>query len=152
ILFNYPAEKLTTSFGQGGTLTPIQQMKAASAIANSGKMMKPYVIKKIVDSDTGKIIEENGPEIVGEPISKEAADQVMDLLYDLVNSDKGTGKPYQLKDYSVAGKTGTAEIPNPNGPGYLNGHGKSVYSYLGMAPKDDPQIMILVSVNQPNIS
>lgn len=152
ILYNYPAEKLTSSFGQGSTLTPIQQMKAATAIANGGKMMKPYVIKKIVDSNNGQLLEETKPEIVGEPISKETADQVLDLLYEVVNSDKGTGKPYRLKDYSVAGKTGTAEIPNPNGPGYLSGHGNSVYSFLGMAPKDDPQIMMHVAVKKPNIS
>lgn len=152
ILYNYPAEKLTTSFGQGGTLTPIQQMKAATAIANEGKMMRPYVVKKIVDTNKNEVIEEKQPEIVGEPIKKETAEQVLNLLHDVVNDDRGTGKPYRLKDYSVAGKTGTAEIPNPNGSGYLTGHGNSVYSFLGMAPKDDPQIMMLVAVNQPNIS
>lgn len=152
VLYNYPAEKLTTSFGQGGTLTPIQQMKAATAIANDGKMMKPYVVKKIVDANNGELLEETEPEVVGEPISKETADQVLDLLYNVVNHEKGTGKPYRLKDYSVAGKTGTAEIPNPNGSGYIKGHGNSVYSFLGMAPKDDPQIMMHVAVNQPNIS
>src|SRR5699024_921522 len=152
VLYNYPAEKLTTSFGQGGTLTPIQQMKAATAIANDGKMMKPYVVKKIVNPDTGEVIEEKEAEMVGEPISTDTAHQVLDLLNDVVNDDKGTGKPYRLKDYSVAGKTGTAEIPNPNGTGYLTGHGNSVYSFLGMAPADDPQIMMHVAVKRPQIS
>lgn len=152
ILYNYPVEKLTSSFGQGGTLTPIQQMKAATAIANEGKMMKPFVIKKIVDSNSGKVIEEKVPEVIGEPISKETAKQMLDLLYGVVNDDKGTGKPYRLKGYSVAGKTGTAEIPNPHGRGYLTGHGNSVYSFLGMAPKDDPQIMMHVAVKKPKIS
>ena len=59
ILYNWPLEKLTTAFGQGSTMTPIQQMKAASAIANEGKMMKPYVIDKVVDPNTGKVITEN---------------------------------------------------------------------------------------------
>ena len=64
ILYNWPREKLTTAFGQGSTLTPIQQMKAATAIANDGKMMQPYVIEKIVDPSTGKVIEEKEPTVV----------------------------------------------------------------------------------------
>lgn len=152
ILYNHPIEKLTASFGQGSTMTPIQQMKAASAIANGGKMVKPYVIKKIVDSQTGKVIEETEPEVVGEPISKETAEQVIDLLDLVVNSEEGTGKPYQLEDYSVIGKTGTAEIPNPDAPGYLTGRENYIFSFLGMAPKDDPQLMMHVSVTQPELS
>ena len=152
ILYNHPIEKLTTSFGQGSTMTPIQQMKAASAIANGGKMVRPYVIKKIVDSETGKVIEETEPEVVGEPISEETAKKVLDLLDLVVNSEKGTGKPYQLEDYSVVGKTGTAEIPNPDAPGYLTGHENYIFSFLGMAPKDDPQLMMHVSVTQPELS
>lgn len=151
ILFNWPLEKITTSFGQGSTLTPIQQMKAATAITNGGKMLKPYVIKQIVDSDTDEIIEETSPTVVGEPISKETAEQVLDLLETVVTSKEGTGSGYQLDDYSVAGKTGTAEIPNPDGPGYLLGDNQSIYSFLGMAPKDDPQLIMYVSVNQPEL-
>src|SRR5690625_223152 len=77
ILYNWPLEKLTSSFGQGSTLTPIQQMKAATAIANDGKMLQPYVIKRIVDSSTGEIMEEKNANVVGEPISEETSDQVL---------------------------------------------------------------------------
>lgn len=151
LVYNYPIEKITTSFGQGTTVTPIQQMKAATAIANDGKMLKPYVMKKVVDSSTGKTIKEKSPEVVGEPISKETAKHVRELLGTVVSGEDGTGKNYKLDDYSVAGKTGTAQIPNPNGPGYLTGNGNYIYSFLGMAPKDDPKLMMYVSVKQPKL-
>lgn len=151
ILYNWPREKLTTAFGQGSTLTPIQQMKAATAIANDGKMLEPYVIKKIVNSDTGEVIKEHKPKVVGQPISKETSDQVLDLLESVVQSKNGTGKVYRLDDYSVAGKTGTAQIPNPNGPGYLTGPENYIFSFLGMAPKDDPRLIMYVSVKQPKL-
>ncbi|SET30265.1 penicillin-binding protein 2B [Oceanobacillus limi] len=151
ILYNWPAEKLTTSFGQGSTATPIQLMKAATAIANDGQMVQPYTIKQIVDSTTGKLLEENETKVVGNPISKETAQQVKELLVSVVQSEHGTGSRFNLRDYSVAGKTGTAEIPNPEGGGYLTGTGNNVYSFLGMAPADDPELMMYVSVKQPDL-
>jgi len=151
ILYNWPLEKITTAFGQGSTLTPIQQMKAATAIANDGEMLQPYVIKKVMNSDTGDVVEEKSPKVVGKPISKETSAQVMDLLESVVKSKDGTGKMYKLDDYSVAGKTGTSQIPNPDGPGYLAGHGNHIYSFLGIAPKDDPTLMMYVSVTQPDL-
>jgi len=150
ILYNWPLEKITTSFGQGTTVTPIQQMKAASAIANDGKMMQPYVVDKIVDPSTGDVVEEKSSNVVGEPISKETSKQVLELLKSVVNGENGTGKMFQLDDYVVGGKTGTAEIPNPNG-GYLTGRENYVFSFLGMAPINDPELMMYVSVQQPEL-
>lgn len=151
ILYNYPLEKITTAFGHGGTMTPIQQLKAATAIANDGKMMKPYVIKKIMNPQTKEVLEEHEPELVGEPISKEAADQVLELLGDVVNEKHGTGKNFQIEDYTVGGKTGTAQMPNPDGGGYLTGKENYVFSFLGMVPKDDPELIMHVSVTQPKL-
>lgn len=76
---------------------------------------------------------------------------MMDLLDDVVNEDDGTGKPYRLDNYSVVGKTGTAQIPNPEGSGYLPGDENNIYSFLGMAPKENPQILMHVSVTQPKL-
>lgn len=152
ILYNWPLEKLTASFGQGSTVTPLQQVKAATAITNNGQMLQPYVIKKVVNPDTGEVLEEKSPQLVGKPISESTADQVKKLLESVVNSDQGTGKPYKLDAYSVMGKTGTAEIPNPTGSTpYLRGHGNNIYSFLGMAPVDDPELIMYVSVNQPRL-
>ncbi|MEN1966975.1 penicillin-binding protein [Lentibacillus sp. N15] len=151
ILYDWPIEKVTSAFGQGTTLTPIQQMKAASAIANDGKMVKPYVISKITDSKTGEIMKETKPEVVGKPISKGTADHVRDLLETVVTEKHGTGKIFHLENYSVAGKTGTAQLPDYENGGYLLGEENYVFSFLGMAPKDDPQLMMYVSVKQPKL-
>ncbi|GEN30338.1 penicillin-binding protein 2B [Cerasibacillus quisquiliarum] len=151
ILYNWPLEKVTTGFGQGSTLTPMQQMKAATAIANEGKMMKPYIIDKVVDPNTNKVKAKTKPEVVGEPISKETAQQVLQLLESVVYGKHGTGKAYQMENYKVAGKTGTAQIPNPNGGGYLTGYGNHIYSFLGMVPADDPELIMYISMKQPNL-
>ncbi len=151
ILYDWPLEKITTSFGQGSTVTPIQQLKAATAIANGGKMMQPYVLQKIVDPNTGKTVKEKSPKVAGQPISEETAAEIRDLLGLVVDSKHGTGKMYKLEDYSVAGKTGTAQIPNPDGAGYLTGFGNYTFSFLGMAPKDDPRLIMYVSVTKPEL-
>ncbi|MEH7375754.1 penicillin-binding protein [Neobacillus drentensis] len=150
IQFTYPIEKITTAYGQGTAITPIQQIQAATAIANDGKMIKPHVVKKIVNHDTGETIKSTTPEIVSTPISKETAKQVRDILETVVTSPKGTGGRYKIDGYSVAGKTGTANIPGPNG-GYLQGADNYMFSFLGMAPKDDPKLIVYVAVQQPDL-
>ena len=151
ILYDWPSEKLRAAFGQGSTVTPIQQLKAATAIANGGEMMQPYIIQKVVDADAGDVLEENKPNVVGTPISETTSEQMIELLDAVVNEEDGTGKAYQLDNYSVIGKTGTAQIPNPDGPGYLSGAENNIFSFLGMAPKDDPKILMHVSVTQPEL-
>ncbi|PLR97383.1 penicillin-binding protein [Bacillus sp. T33-2] len=150
ILYDWPVEKITTSFGQGTTLTPIQLVQAATAIANDGKMMRPRIIDQIVDSDTGDIIKKSEPEVAGEPISAETAKEVRDILETVVTAEHGTGHNYQIDGYQVAGKTGTAQIPGPDGK-YMTGHKNFLFSFLGMAPKDDPKLVIYVAVQQPEI-
>jgi len=150
ILYNWPLEQITTSFGQGSTATPIQQMKAATAIANDGQMMKPYVIDRTVDSSTEEVINQKSPEVVGTPISESTSSQVRELLSSVVHGEHGTAQKYQLEDYSAGGKSGTAQIPAADG-GYLAGNGNYVYSFLGMAPIDDPELITFVSVQQPEL-
>lgn len=151
ILYRYPIEKVTTGFGQGTSVTPIQQIQAATAIANGGKMMQPYVVDRIVDPDTGKTVAKHKPKVVDTPISKETAEKVLNILETVVTSKKGTGRPYQIEGYRVAGKTGTAQIPDPKG-GYLTGHQNYIFSFLGMAPRENPRLIMYVAVQQPNIS
>ncbi|MBU8877718.1 penicillin-binding protein [Bacillus sp. FJAT-29790] len=150
IVYNWPLEKITTGFGQGSAITPIQQIQAATAIANDGKMMKPHVIKKIVDPNENGSVKITKPEVVSSPISANTAKQVRDILETVVSSPKGTGQHYKIEGYEVAGKTGTAQIPNPRG-GYLVGRNNYVFSFLGMAPKDDPKLIIYVAVQQPKM-
>src|SRR5699024_9807718 len=91
ISYNYPSDKLRTAFGQSSTMTPIQQMKAASAISNKGKMLRTYVIDKIVDTDTDEVIEQSEHKVVGEPISDDTADKVVHLMASLVHDIDGPG-------------------------------------------------------------
>ncbi len=148
INYKYEIDRVATAFGQASSVTPIQQIQAATAIANGGKMMKPYVVDKIVDTDNEKTLVDHKPQVAGEPISAETAKRVLGLLGRVVT--EGTGRNYNLEGYQVAGKTGTAEIPSPQG-GYLTGKGNYTYSFLGMAPLDDPQLVIYVAVQQPKL-
>ncbi|WP_446715506.1 penicillin-binding transpeptidase domain-containing protein [Bacillus sp. OTU530] len=150
ILFDKQIQKVTTAFGQGSTVTPIQQIQAATAIANNGKMMKPYVIDRIVDSETGKVAEQHRPQEVGEPITEDTAKKVRQLLETVVTAPTGTGGAYKIDGYSVAGKTGTAQIPGPDGR-YMSGRENYIFSFLGMAPADDPQLLVYVAVKQPHL-
>ncbi|MBU8915377.1 penicillin-binding protein [Bacillus sp. FJAT-29953] len=150
IQYTYPIEKITTAYGQGTAITPIQQIQAATAVANGGKMVKPHVVKKIVNHDTGETIKEETAEVVSSPISAETASKVLDYLETVVTSPKGTGGRYKIDGYSVAGKTGTANIPGPDGK-YLSGVNNYMFSFLGMAPKDDPKLIVYVAVQQPDL-
>lgn len=149
IVYRYPIDKITTAYGQGSAITPIQQIQAATAVANGGKMMKPYVIDKIVDSSTGKVIKAVEPEVTGTPISAETAKEVREILETVITSPNGTGSRYKIEGYDVAGKTGTASISG--GKGHLTGQSDYIFSFLGMAPKDDPELVIYVAVQQPDI-
>src|SRR5699024_12875030 len=90
ILYNWPQEKITTGFGQGSTITLIQQMKAATAITNGGKMLQPYIIDKIIDPETNQVVQKGAKEVVGEPISAATADTSIELLDSVVNGKQGT--------------------------------------------------------------
>ncbi|MGM9921024.1 MAG: penicillin-binding protein [Bhargavaea sp.] len=145
-----PVERLTTSYGQGSTVTPIQMVQAATAVANGGKMMQPYMIREIKDPNTGKVLREGQPETKAQPISGETAETVLEMMESTITSEKGTGKIFKLNDYSVAGKTATAQIPDGKG-GYLRGTNNLLYGFLGMAPADDPQLIVYVNVHRPKI-
>lgn len=150
ILYNWPIEKVTSVYGQGTTVTAIQMVQAMSAIANDGKMMKPYVVDKIVDPNT-KTVTETKPEIAGNPISADTAKQVREILESTITSEHGTAKTYHIEGYRVGGKTGTAQIPNPNGKGYLKERNQYIFSFLGLAPVDNPQLVMYVAIEEPQI-
>ncbi|WP_426980213.1 penicillin-binding protein [Bacillus pseudomycoides] len=150
IVFDQQIQQVTTAFGQGSTVTPMQLVQAATAIANDGKMMKPYTIDRIVDPLTNKVELEHKPEEVGQPVTKETAEQVRQLLERVVTSPKGTGNAYKIDGYSVGGKTGTAQIPDGKG-GYMTGRENYIFSFLGMAPMDDPQLIVYFAIKQPKL-
>lgn len=153
ILYNYEIEKITTAFGQGTTTTPLQQVQAATAIANNGEMLQLHLIDKIVDSKTNEVIEDKEKEVIGNPISSNTAKEVLEILETVITSEKGTGRNYYSIDgYRISGKTGTAQIPNSKKGGYLTGKENYIFSFLGFAPADDPELIIYVAVQQPKLT
>jgi penicillin-binding protein 2B len=137
----------TMTFGQGVSVTAIQQIAAVNAIANGGKLIKPYIIDRIEDSNTGKIIFQNEPHIVHDQVvSKETASKVADILETVVTV--GTGRNFYIDGYHLAGKTGTAQKVGKDGKYIIGQH---IHSFIGFAPKDNPQIALYVLVDAPTI-
>lgn len=139
-----PIELATISFGQGISVTSLQLVTALSALANGGYLMKPYVIEKIVGPD-GNVIEQNSPEVVTRAISYDTSYQMKQIMQGVV--ENGTGKKAQIPGFSVAGKTGTAQIPNPKSGGYYSD--RYIASFIGFAPVEDPAIVMVVVVEAP---
>ncbi|MGG5737256.1 MULTISPECIES: penicillin-binding protein [Bacillus cereus group] len=151
LLLNTQIQQVTTSFGQGSTVTPIQIVQAATAIANDGKMMQPYIVDKVVNPTNKQVIMENQPKEIGNPIKKETSEKVRGLMERVITSSKGTGTMYKIDGYSIGGKTGTAQIPNPENGRYMEGKENYIFSFLGMAPIDDPQLVVYLAIKQPKL-
>jgi len=133
----------TATFGQGIAVTPIQLIKAFSVIANDGVAVSPQVVDKIAISGWERDVE---PEIGGQVISKEAADEITKMM--VYAAEKGEAKWTAVKGFGVAGKTGTAQIP-------IAGHyddEKTIASFVGFAPYDRPKFVMLVSLREPQSS
>lgn len=132
---------LTASFGQGIAVTPLQLINAYSAIANGGKLMKPYVVEKIVKERGGEEITQ--PEIVTIPISEKTATKLKSMLISVV--DNGFDKA-RINGYDIAGKTGTAQIPDDKG-GYMEN--EYIHDFVGFAPAFNPKFVILIKIDKP---
>lgn len=147
ILFNLnkvgPVELATTAFGQGISVSAIQQITAVSATINGGTLYKPYVVKRIVEPNTNEIIKENKPTIVKKVISNETSNTVRMALETVVAY--GTGRNAYIEGYRVGGKTGTAQKVQ-NGV-YM--HGNYILSFIGFLPADNPQAVVYVAVDNP---
>jgi len=133
----------TASFGQGITCTPMQMIAAYNAIGNGGVLMKPQVIQKIIHSDGSE--EEVQPDEVRRVISQSAAYQMATMLRAVVTD--GHGKMANVPGYLVGGKTGTAQVASTSSKGYEDG--KTIGSFAGFAPIDNPKYTILVRMDDP---
>ncbi len=132
-------ELATASFGQGFQVTPLQMITSVSAVANGGKLMKPIIVKEITDIE-GNTIKRYEPEVVRQVISEETSQTMRTILESVVSV--GTARNAYVKGYRVAGKTGTSEkIPR--------GSQKYVASFIGFAPADDPQVVALIMLDEP---
>lgn len=135
----------TIAFGQGIAVSAIQLITGVSAIANNGILMKPLLVKQII-SNTGEITKINGSTPIRRVISDSAARKIKLIMQEVV-SEEGTGKNAFIKEYSVGGKTGTAQIANKNSRGYSENKFTAVFA--GFAPVQNPELAILVVVDEP---
>lgn len=134
--------RATQSFGQGISSTPLQLLSAIAAIANNGKLTKPYIVDKMIKYNGEEI--KITPKEVKEVISTEAAAKLKGMMVSVV--ERGHGKRAGVEGYSVAGKTGTAQVPNPQGGYYEDQH---VGSFAGFFPAENPQFAMLVKLDNP---
>ena len=133
-----PVELATISFGQRFEITPIQLVTTISSIVNGGKLLTPRVVKSVIDTETGEE-KELGIEERNTTISKETSEKVLSMMESVVA--EGTGKNAKVEGYRIGGKTGTSEDGVNTG--------KYVTSFCGVAPIDDPQIVLLITLYNP---
>lgn len=148
ILFNLskvgPVELATTAFGQGVSVTALQQVTAVSAAINGGTLYKPYIVKRVVEHETGQIVNEIKPTAVRENIvTKDTSEKVRMTLESVVSL--GTGRNAYIDGYRVGGKTGTAQKVN-NGV-YMSGN--YIVSFIGFLPANDPKIVVYLAIDNP---
>lgn len=137
----YETDLATTAFGQGINVTPIEQLMVFSTIANNGRMIKPHVVSEVITADGKKKAVE--PQELGKPISQATAKIMTEMLVNAV--EKGEASYARLKGYRIAGKTGTASIPI----GGKYDPEKTIASFVGYAPADDPRFAMIVIFNKP---
>ena len=148
INFTYDVEAATAGYGQGIMVSPIQMLQAHTIIANNGNLLKPYVVSKIVDHN-GKTILENGREEIATVVNEDTIKKIKELMRSVISTDgtTGTGSAYRIEGYDLIGKTGTASIFEKGR--YLTGDGDYIYSFAGLYPGDDPEIIIYMAVKKP---
>ena len=137
----HEVELATSSFGQSLTCTMVQELAAFSAVINGGYYYKPHVVRQITNSDGG-VVKNVEPILLRQPISSRSSSMLRDYLEATVS--EGTGKKARVPGYRVGGKTGTAEK-------YPRGNGKYLVSFIGAVPMDDPQLVVYVIIDEPNV-
>lgn len=147
VKFKYDVEVVNAGFGQGITTTPIQQIKALTAISNNGVILNPYIVSKTINSSTKEVTYKAAVKEGEKVASTETINKIKDLMYRVVNSDSSetTGSKYKMDGYDLIGKTGTAQIANPRTGKYYDGKYDYITSFSGMYPKDDPKVILYVA-------
>ncbi|WP_311467457.1 penicillin-binding protein 2 [uncultured Abiotrophia sp.] len=141
--FDNPVSRIMSGFGQGFSATPIQLLQAYSSIGNQGQMLKVQVVQGLDSAG------EFQARVLGKPISKEAANHVLQLMVDTVEKPYGTAVSFRNPYVKVAAKTGTAEIADPNGSGYLTGANDYYHSVVTFFPADNPKYMLYMAMKRP---
>lgn len=136
-------ELATTAFGQGISVTPIQQVTAVSAVVNGGKLYQPYILKNISEKETGNIIKKNSKKFIRQTISKETSNTMRRALENVVA--KGGGKAAYIDGYRIGGKTGTAQKVK-NGVYLVNNY---IMSFMAVVPSNNPEAVLYLAIDNP---
>ena len=149
--YKYQIEAATAGYGQGITTTPLQHLQALTIISNNGTMLKPYIIDKIVDTDTGKTLYTGKTRMTTNVVSSDTTIKMKELMSSVINGDNtnSTGYSYYMDGYSLIGKTGTAQIYDYKNGRYMTGSNENIYSFSGMFPEDNPEIILYAAVKIP---
>ncbi len=135
-------EFATASFGQGIVVTPIELVTAFGAIANHGEMVRPHIVEKFIYNDGEE--EEVEREVIARPISEDTANELTKMMVSVI--ENGFGKAAGVDGYFVAGKTGTAQVPNVEKRGYSD---KTIHCFIGFFPAFDPEFVMLIKLDNP---
>ncbi|MDD4036216.1 MAG: penicillin-binding transpeptidase domain-containing protein [Bacilli bacterium] len=137
-------ELVTTAFGQGVSVTPIQQVNAVSAIVNGGTLYQPYIVKRFLEPETNMIIKENNKKIIRNNIISQETSNLVNYALESVVSN-GTGRTAYVEEYRVGGKTGTAQKVKDGR--YMDGN--YIMSFVATVPADKPKAVLYVAIDNP---
>ncbi len=145
----YELEIANAAFGQGITTTPIQNIQALTTLANNGMLIKPYIVDKVIDPDTGETIYEGKRTEIEQVVNPETVDKMLELMNETVNGEDAaaTGYVYRTASTALIGKTGTAQIVSSTG-GYQTGNYNNIRSFAGLFPYKDPEYIVYISVKK----
>lgn len=139
ISWQYASDKLSVGFGQSINVSALQMAQAYTAVLNDGKMVRPFVVERIEDGDSHKIIKQYDTKKVGNPISKKTSEYMRNLMQRVVEDSDGSGHSYQMNDVKVIAKTGTGQVAVGE-KGYNSGIFTN--SVMMAAPAEDPKVMV----------
>lgn len=147
IAWDNEAQQKTSAFGQSTTVTPVQMLQAQSAFYNEGNMLKPWFIDSVSNPVSNDTFYKGEKEIAGKPIKKDTAKKVRAEMDKVVNSEKSNAKNYKIDGYEIEGKTGTAQVADSDNGGYVEGENPYFVSFIGDAPKDDPEVVVYAGMS-----
>lgn len=143
--FDNPVSRIMSGFGQGFSATPLQLLQAFTTIGNQGEMLKIQYIDHIGEEENSQFENQS----LGQKFSPEAADYVLDIMVDTVEESYGTAQSFKSNQVDIAAKTGTAQIADPNGEGYLTGANDYYHSVVAYFPAQNPKYMLYLFLKQP---
>ncbi len=144
-----PRDIAVTTFGQGFSATAVRQVAAIAATINGGNLLQPQLVKEIRDPNTDEVLQVMEPQVLKKVISENTSMEVRNILESVVSSPHGTGRGYAIEGYRIGGKTGTAQKVDGTS-GYSED--KFIYSFVGFAPADKPELLVYIAVDEPDVS